>query len=332
MAVAPLQLATVVSLLWRAQASICSPDQLLRFPGWPMKLDASVYWMGMLDDQVEKSTGHKSLLYDPSKPTVIMMHGWTGNGLHGSVRECRRITAKCTPNVCADERNLAKPWLQKGWNYGIFYWDQFADEECFRKAELKIWPDTGHEEGLPWKNYNPMLHEESVHLHKAPSVGHVCAAAVRDALQTFSGPTVRFLGHSFGGQLAAACAQVMYQDTPSHPAVPQRLVLLDPYFTMFPHGIGEGVRCQSLRPTRYGRLAPLATAAAVKMLWERGVVTELYKGSTLTLGPGGDRARELETLATFTIVRPAFCPLGLQCRPAQCCRCTRSAWLIRSQW
>ena len=26
-----------------------------------------------------------------------------------------------------------------GWNFGIFYWDQFADEDCYYHAELKVW-------------------------------------------------------------------------------------------------------------------------------------------------------------------------------------------------
>jgi len=54
---------------------------------------------------------------------------------------------------------------------------------------------------------------------------------------------------------------------------------------------------------------------AVKELWQRGVVTEVYKGSKISLNPVlGDTAQELETLATYVLLTPDWCQKkGLKC-------------------
>ena len=35
--------------------------------------------------------------------------------------------------------NVANSWIEDGWNAGIFYWSQLADEDDVENAEVKIY-------------------------------------------------------------------------------------------------------------------------------------------------------------------------------------------------
>jgi len=296
---------TLLELHSSVTPSSCDAAKLAMFPsGWPTTLDTHVYWFSAKDD-VERATGEQSRFYDPKKPTFIFIQGWDG-ARGGGVRDCRRWTSACTPSVCPDSRILSTPWIERGWNFGIYYWDQFADEGCARDAETKIWLQ--NQEGLlTWKSYDVANDIEQVRsIDNVPSVAHLCADAIRYALRTYEGPTVRLVGHSLGAQMAAHCAKLLHQETPYHPGRPSRVALLDPYFSERHFGI---FRCSKVKfSAGKGRLFPQLVAEAVKELWQRGVVTELYKGSKLTLEHiYGDPAPELETLATFVHQTPLFC-------------------------
>lgn len=299
----------VISTIWQmhhcVQESTCDAAKLALFPsGWPKTLDAHVYWFSA-KDEVERATGEHSRFYDPKKPTFIFIQGWNG-AVGGGVKDCRRWTTACTSVVCRDMRILSTPWVDRGWNFGIFYWDQFADEGCVRDAETKIWL-RNDDNVITWKSYDAANDVEQVRsMDNVPSVAHLCADALRYALHSYEGPSVRLVGHSLGGQMAAHCAKLLHEQTPYHPARPSRVALLDPFFSERHFMV---FRCSSLKfNAGKGRLFPQLVAEAVKELWQRGVVTEVYKGSPLTLDPlYGDPAPELETLATYVHQTPLFC-------------------------
>lgn len=85
-----------------------------------------------------------SSYYDPSKPTMIYFHGWqpAANGKReGFLWE--------GPN--GQTRRTLDNWKMAGWNVGVFFWDQFADEGTVWDmapvwvswAEGKIWSNNG---------------------------------------------------------------------------------------------------------------------------------------------------------------------------------------------
>merc|ERR1719362_1349277 len=154
--------------------------------------------------------GEKSEYYDPTRKTVIYFHGWTGSGdgwtrickrvtgrcpaevcrdeVHplllerwlgdGWTRICKRVTGRCPAEVCRDEVHplLLERWLDDGWNVGFFYWDQFADEDCTRDAEQKIWFDRdGH--GFEWKSHDVGTGLTTIRVlkEKTNSLGDLCA-------------------------------------------------------------------------------------------------------------------------------------------------------------
>jgi len=320
----------------------CSPQNLSRYPsGWPATLDWGIYWFGqdgefkkaqprqqasMLDptswfdngDGYPNATERwKHEFFDPSRNTLIYFHGWSGTGAW-STKQCHRITATCDQDLCPNGggQNLAEAWLQQGWNVGFFYWDQFADEPCMRDAEQKIWFDR-RGNGLRWASYDPNNVTQTQvewRQYQGPegSVADLCVTAVKEALGDFyAGDTVRFVGRSIGSQLAVACAAKLHED--KHVAAPQRMALLDPFFTQKEFSfLGTNIRCgQVTSDTGVGEFTQEATANYVKMLWKRNrVATEVYTSAdddTSGSDADGQAAHNLQNYAVRVAYKPRWC-------------------------
>jgi len=289
-------------------STYCTPQLLSRYPGgWPRTLDMGVYWFGRGDATAKAVNGDKSKFYEPARKTVIYFHGWTGSG-DGWTRICKRATSRCSPEVCRDEVHplLMERWLDDGWNVGFFYWDQFADEDCTRDAEQKIWFDRDGD-GFHWKSHNVSSGLTTVQVYKTKSfsLADLCADHLESVMGSFSGSQVRFIGHSIGAQLAVRCAGVLHMR--GLRAAPQRLTLLDPYFSKHHLWI---FRCKKLKTgSGMGDFAAKATTQYVKRLWQKhGVVTEIYKSSAMTEHKMLGLVNEpLDAMSTFVKYKPNFC-------------------------
>ncbi|CAE7751863.1 TTL1 [Symbiodinium sp. CCMP2456] len=270
-------------LVAEAQNTFCTPENLGRFNGFPQQLDAGIYWFGP-DDQSEKATGYPSKFYDPSKPTMLYFHGWTGEG-QGWTSRCKRLTTRCHPDICPNGggQPLVNSWLDEGWNVGFFYWDQFADEACVRDAEQKLWFDK-RGDGFRWKAYNlssgVSYYQNYNEALDELSVADMCALNVKKAMGSFGGSQVRFVGHSLGAQLAVRCASMLHVE--DHPAAPGRLSLLEPYFSKHSH-LFFGCHGEVTTHEGMGDFAERLTVEYVQNMWKRKkVVTDVYKSSLLT--------------------------------------------------
>lgn len=306
--------------------SACVPSLLGQFEsaGWPEKLDWGIYWVGR-DDQLSKATSSgASSVYNPGHPTLIYMHGWTGGkseGKGGWMVNCKRVTTSCPTSACTETGEgtlLAEPWLDQGWNVGFFYWDQFADEPCPRRAEQKIWFDR-EGDGLRWKSYKVSDGSEEFPQLREPgimSVADLCSQAVHTAMSGYHGKHVRFAGHSIGAQLAVRCAGLLHEV--GHEAAPQRIALLEPFFTKrellyFFNTPG----CQdSTYSEPVGGFTEKATAEEIAHMQEHfNIAVEIYKSSLLTeaqdvMGKkieAGTSSRELEKLGALVRFSPRWC-------------------------
>lgn len=174
---------------------------------------------------------------------------------------------------------------------------------------------------MTWKSFDVDSWEEKRVTWDGPeaSVGQLCARSLREAMPTSHAETVRLVGFSMGAQVAASCAESLHAETPHHPAVPTRLTLIDPYFQSFVKGghlLCYGYGLDYKRTTRL-------VVRAVKSLWEKGVPTELYKGSAVTevSAWGFNPALEIETISTTVYWDTGYCGIGLlslACRHEAC--------------
>ena len=96
-------------------------------------LDYGLYWFGTNDNYEKAEPGYGNAYYDNDAPTVIFIHGWQ----NGATKKLQRETFNRHDNGGPD-KDLAYSWRQAGYNVGILYWNQFADEGEVKDAEAKV--------------------------------------------------------------------------------------------------------------------------------------------------------------------------------------------------
>lgn len=121
-------------------------------------------------------------------------------------------------------------WRRRGWNTGIFYWNQFADEEEVQNAEAKIWTYRSP------KAMRYRLADESYRLLPLKVTMAEVFATYYSALfpkEASSSrrplPEIRLVGHSLGSQLVIAATALMQTRNDARP--PDRIALLDPFWS-----------------------------------------------------------------------------------------------------
>jgi hypothetical protein len=250
---------------------------------YPVGLDYGIYWIGP-NSTYERATGKPSRFYDPRKPTIFFLHGWQGAGV-GTVYSCRRPSSYCT--VVEDRVELFSIWFENGWNVGMFMWDQFADEECIRDAEYKLWrkPARWLSNDCNGPDYVGKVKFRDF-TGDAASVSELCANSMQKEMKDFSGSEVRFLGHSLGAQLAAKCAELLH--TRKSKLAPSRVTMLEPAFSHI--GWAGAIQCgplmklvhmggpeQVANSSMFGEIARKEANEALKSLIDSGVVVELVQ-------------------------------------------------------
>jgi len=154
--------------------------------------------------------------FDPSKPTMIFAPGWqyakVGNHNRDNIQDF-------------DGNYLAKKWRDKGYNFAVFYWTQFADDNPIL-AEFKIYGPSRY--GLTWRKERdlPIFYNGADESSPDSSVTTLFLQQYLDFLQENNGEVVRLAGHGYGTQLVANAAKFML---PSER--PYRIAFIDPVFT-----------------------------------------------------------------------------------------------------
>lgn len=196
-------------------------------------LDYGLYWVNVNNGQETQSKAVEhdgtvnsvsSQFYDDAKPTVIYFHGWqNGSSQGGYDRE-----SFDSGNI---NTNTAEPWKEQGWNVGIFYWNQFADEGEVKDAEAKMWSTNGSK-GMRYR-----LDDGSYSTAQSPnmSVGEIAFEQISAALDDNYSNNIRFAGHSLGNQLAVFVAKQINDGinngSVSSNVMPTRIELLDPFWS-----------------------------------------------------------------------------------------------------
>ena len=254
-----------------------------------------IYWFGKNDANLLAIPGEPNPHYDPSKATILFVHGWKPDQAYTHRTMLWEFEdAESGEMVALD---LAASWIDVGWNVGIFDWGPFADEEFVFDAEAKIWTTEGGK-GMRWRDEDGNYRTEH-----APgiSAGELFYESYVQAMADFSGPELRLAGHSLGNQMAVSLVQQLAAgieaDALPLQLLPHRLALLDPYWSPFDQDYLGGEK----------------TSDRVRAIIEQTVLAqdipvEWYRSSSLTDGFLISDANEtLQTHVVFTEMRPRYC-------------------------
>lgn len=191
------------------------------------ELDYGLYWFGA-NNQFEKAgtdTINGSDYYDPAKPTFLYVHGWQSDSVTDLDRETFYDDENGRPEV-----DFADMWRNQGYNIGILYWNQFADEDEVKDAEAKIWSTNGAK-GMRWLDSEGDYHSGDVD----KPVAELLLENYSSVMSGYTGNDIRIAGHSLGSQVAIRLIRLLQESASdgdiADNLVPDRLTLLDAYFS-----------------------------------------------------------------------------------------------------
>ena len=260
----------------------------------PNVLDYGIYWFGKGNVSQKAIVGATNPYYRANRPTVIYFHGWQpGSSSKGSRETFNYQQNDSSYGIDVD---AADAWIDAGWNIGIFYWNQFADEGEVRDAEAKIWTATGPR-GMRWRKADGSY---STAGSPAKSAAGLFVEQYAAVMQGYTGPHVRFAGHSLGNQMAINSAmQISNQVDAGQLASnlrPKRVALLDPFWS------------KNGKDYLGGKWTGEISREYVTALKAKGLVFEHYKSSGITDSGVGDKNVGMEELTAFVRTAPWYVP------------------------
>jgi hypothetical protein len=247
-------------------------------------LDYGLYWFDYSDAQ-KATPGQSNPYYDKDKKTIIYIHGWQFGSVQQKQRETLDLSSKGGP-----QQDLAHYWLDRGWNVGVLYWNQFADESNVEDAEAKIYVTNGPQ-GIRWK-------DSFGNYHNGPNkpVSEFLTDSVAMNMADFQGAEFRIAGHSLGNQVALNVSKRLLDKylsgSLSLDVVPKRISLLDPYYSNNAKWY-LGFKWP-------GQLA----REKAEFLMQNDIVIESYRSSTVSIGSLGDENKPLMEQVAFSELKP----------------------------
>lgn len=262
------------------------------YDGNGTKLDASLYWYGK-DNLAEKFIAEQSNSYfDPKKPTVIYIHGWQKDSTTKLYRES--FSPSKMDSDYGENVDSADYWVNKGWNIGIFYWNQFSDESEVKDAEAKIWTSSGPK-GMRWRKADGTYETKNV---ITISAAQLFVDTYKQALNDFSGSEIRLVGHSLGAQMVINGSKLINDEIDkgnmSSKLLPNRVALLDPFWS------------KNAKSYLGNKWTGEVSRSYVTALKNKGVVFEQYKTSNINDLLIGDSNDGMKKLTDFTDIYPDF--------------------------
>ncbi len=165
--------------------------------------------------------------FDPSKPTLIHVHGWQpgANKRHvetGSDERGRLIEGAENPE------DVAKHWLNQGWNVAIYFWTQYAEYDD-EGSNLNAYPEKSAENTYSaspqWYRTDGTMTTESG--GTASIASDFVSKLINLRLTTSNTTEMRWAGHSLGS-IAITQAAIEMRASGNVMHLPSRLVYLDP--------------------------------------------------------------------------------------------------------
>lgn len=242
--------------------------------------------------------------FDPTKPTIIYVHGNAPESVKNKKREDFLIDGG---GLTAQTHNI---WKQQGWNVAIFYWIQFADEGLLSSAppadvEAKIYDHTAAQ-GMRWRKSDGGF--SMVGSPQAPVRSLFAQKYLEIFNSNYSGAEIRIVGNSLGGNLTMAGLLRLHRL--GAPRMPSRVTLMDPFWTPlndYAVNVGEG---QPLTSELGGLSA--------EILSNRGIAIEYFRTSLLGGSGASERTARAAAFAHFgASFVPAYNPFGRHTVPVR---------------
>ncbi|MFA5449000.1 MAG: hypothetical protein WC292_00970 [Clostridia bacterium] len=188
-------------------------------------------------DTFRADTEEGAALVDPSKPTLIMVHGMLGEAKGSSNQERfylnRDIATPSEFGLTTSDVSLGRLWQLEGWNVAYFHYNSFTSEGAnFHIVESKIWATNGPQ-GMGFRNSEGELEQASEY-----TVSEHFAADYIRAMKllpdTMGDQEIRIAVHSMGG-VVGTTGVFLLTELAEHGQLPEkqlpnRLALLDPFF------------------------------------------------------------------------------------------------------
>jgi len=251
-------------------------------------LDYGLYWFGYGDTWQKAVPGQSNAYFGTSKPTVIYIHGWQNGATARKDRETFNREGAGGPSL-----DLATAWLNAGYNVGVLYWNQFADEGEVTDAEAKIWSSSGPR-AMRWRNAAGVYSTGPTQ-----SASDLLFKSYKDNMASYTGSNIRILGHSLGNQMAIVLSKkisdAVTAGTLNSKLLPKRVALLDPFYSNNAKSwLGNqwtGAVCRSY----------------VSELKGKGVIFEAYRSSAVTSTIFvGDENTGLMNMTAFSELKPWY--------------------------
>jgi hypothetical protein len=165
--------------------------------------------------------------FDPTKPSVIHIHGWQNKTISATLRNFSSISSNYT-------QTIAHAGWFPDWNVGIYRWEPFADDDDVSLANGVFVPNPRNAEAKI-HNKAKMRHRNNTNdgFSTLPNTSRLYDKSISDmfvdAFQMIpfaNDKEVRLTGHSLGGQLALSAAAKLKKSSDHI----RRIELLDVFF------------------------------------------------------------------------------------------------------
>jgi len=251
-------------------------------------LDYGLYWFGNNDNYEKAVPGQSNSYYNKSAKTIIYIHGWQNGSSKAKNRETFNRSDSGAPDM-----DLAYAWRRAGYNVGILYWNQFADEGEVKDAEAKIWSKNGPR-AMRWRDHNG-------NYHSGPNkdAATLMFESLRDNMSNYTGSRLIIAGHSLGNQMAVVLSKKLKDGisagNTNSKLKPKRVALLDPYYS---NGSKSYIGNQWTGAKARGYVDTLKS-------W--GVIFEAYRSSSVTnTFLVGDENKGLLNKTAFVELKPWY--------------------------
>lgn len=177
--------------------------------------------------------GQANSFYNPYAPTVLYVHGFQPGSVEDHGRENFYL------NEYGADVHTQNYWKQLGYNVAIFHWVQFADDGGLppNNVEVKIYSATDGV-GMRWKKPDGSF----VNFGANKTVADLFAEEYQKVFNSsYGGGRIHVIGNSLGGNLTMAGMVELYERGQSASLMPDRITLIDPYWSQSSLYGGSGV-------------------------------------------------------------------------------------------